>query len=161
WEITWRGARDLPRDEFDRYRNTTLNNIFYLLHQRLKEPGMIFESRGMDIFDNQPVDIVDITDSNDRVVTVYFNQSTHLPVRQSYKSRDKSGRGFNEEVTLFGRYQDAGGIQWPREIHRERNGDKIYEMYATSVSMDRDLTDDLFSLPAPGADPARRPRKKK
>lgn len=62
WEITWRGAKELPKDRLDRYRETTLRNIFYILRQRLNEPGMIFESRGSDVFENQPVDIVDITD---------------------------------------------------------------------------------------------------
>src|SRR5437660_1618456 len=82
WEITYRGAKDLPKDRLDRYHDTTLRNIFYLLRQRLHEPGMIFESRGADVFENQPVNIVDITDSNDRVVNVYFHQRTSQPIAQ-------------------------------------------------------------------------------
>ena len=162
WEITFRGAKDLPKDRFERYRDTTLRNIFYILRQRLNEPGMIFESRGADVFENQPVEIVDITDSQNRVVTVYFHQSTKLPVRQVYSWRDPKTKERDEEVTRFSRYRDVGeGVQWPHEIMRERNGEKVYEIFSESVVINRDLTDNLFSVPAAGETTQKAPAKKK
>jgi|GraSoiStandDraft_16_1057320.scaffolds.fasta_scaffold34685_4 hypothetical protein len=151
WEVTWRGAKELPKDRFERYRDSTLRNIFYILRQRLQEPGMIFESRGADVFENQPVEIVDITDSQDRVVTVFFHQSTMLPVRQVYSRRNPQTKERDEEVTRFARYRDVGGgVQWPHQILRERNGEKIYQMFSESVVINQDLTDNLFSLSVPG-----------
>jgi hypothetical protein len=161
WEITWRGTKELPKDRVDRYRETTLRNIFYILRQRLHEPGLIFESRGSDVFDNQPVDIVDVTDSQDRVVTVYFHQSTKLPVRQSYKRFNPETKEQDEEVTLFSRYREVNGIQWPLQIHRERNGEKVYEIFSETVQFNRDLADDIFSLPPDGVRPAKPPKPKK
>ena len=161
WEITWRGAKELPKKQFDRYRDTTLRNIFYILRMRLNEPGMIFEGRGGDVFENQPVDIVDITDSEDRVVTVYFHQSTHLPVREVYSRRNPDTKEQDQEVTLFSRYRDSGdGVQWPHQIRRERNGEKTYEIFSESVTVNKDLTDDLFTLPAEGAASPQKPKKK-
>ena len=150
WDISWRGAKDLPKDRYDRYRETTLRNILYLLRQRLREPGLIFESRGADVFENQPVEIVDITDSQNRVVTVYFHQSTKLPVRQSYSWQNPETKQRDEEVTFFARYRDVSGVQWPHEITRQRNGEKVYQIFSESVAIDKDLTDSVFSLPAPG-----------
>ncbi len=63
WDITFRGARILEAERIARYKDTTLRNIFYIFRQRLHEPGMIFESRGADVIQNVPVEIVDITDS--------------------------------------------------------------------------------------------------
>ena len=37
---------------------------------------------------------------------------------------------------------------WPFSIRRARNGEKIYEIYAESVQINRNLKDDLFTLPA-------------
>jgi len=161
WEYSWRGSKELTKDRLDRYRETTLRNIFYILRERLREPGLIFESRGADVFDNKPVDIVDITDSEDRVVTVYFHQSTKLPVRESYKLYNKETKEQDEEVTLFSRYQDAGGVEWPHQIHRERNGEKVYEIFSETVQVNKDLADDLFSLPPAGADLTKPPKRKK
>jgi hypothetical protein len=107
---------------------------------------LIFESRGSDVVDHLPVEIVDITDSENRVVTVYFHQTTKLPVKQTFSWRDPQTHDRNDEVTRFARYREiAGGIQWPQEITRERNGEKIYQIFADSVTINQDLTDDLFS----------------
>jgi hypothetical protein len=160
WEITWRGAKELPKDRVDRYRESLLRNIFYLFRQRLHEPGMIFEFRGSDVWENLPVDIVDITDSEDRLITVYFHQSTHLPARQLYRRKNAETKEQDQEVTLFARYQETAGVQWPHQIRRERNGEKVYEIFAESVKINKDLTDDLFSLPAPGAKQPEKTRKK-
>jgi len=162
WEINWLGSKELPKDTVDRYRNTTLRNVLYILRQRLKEPGMIFESRGADIFENKPVDIVDITDSENRVVKVYLYQSTKLPIRQVYLHYNSQTKEQDEEVTLFTRYRDVGsGIQWPMQIRRERNGEKVYEIFSETVTVNQDLTDDLFTVPAPGDKVSQKPKKKK
>jgi len=160
WEITWRGAKELPKDRYDRYRDTTLRNIFYIFRQRLHEPGMTFESLGADVLDNQPVEIVDITDSDNRTVKMYVHQSTKLPVRQVYAHYNTEQKQRDEEVTLFSRYREEGGIQWPHQIRRERNGEKIYEIFSESVTINKDLTDELFTLPPPGSNPAKPPKRK-
>jgi hypothetical protein len=160
WEISWRGSKELPKDRVDRYRETLMRNVFYILRQRLHEPGMIFEARGSDVFENQPVDIVDITDAQDRLVTVYFHQSTKLPVRQLYSRKNPESKEQDQEVTIYSRYREAGGIQWPHQIRRERNGEKVYEIFSERVTINNDLTDEVFSLPPAGAKPPDKPRKK-
>jgi hypothetical protein len=145
WNVSWRGAKEIDPPTLERYRQTTLKNIFYILRVRLHEPALIIESRGSDVIDNQPVDIVAITDSQDRVVTVDFNQLTHLPIREEYTRMDPVYKEQDKEVTLFSRYQDSSGVQWPHQIRRERNGEKIYEIFSESVTINSDLTDDLFS----------------
>lgn len=148
YDVTFRGARPLADDVINRFRESTLRNVFYILRQRLGEPGLILESRGADVVENQPVDIVDITDSDNRVVTVYFNQLTHLPVKQVTNRRDPTTGDLNEEVTRFTNYREVNGVQWPWSIVRDRNGEKIYQMFSDSVEINKGLTDDLFTLPA-------------
>ena len=160
WEITFRGAKELGKERFDRYRESTMRNLFYLLRQRLNEPGITFEARGSEVFENQPVDVVDITDAENRQLTVFIHQTTHLPVRQLYTRFNTETKERDTEVTLYSRYRDAGGVQWPHQIRRERNGEKIYEIFSESVVVNKDLTDDLFTLPAEGAANPQKPRKK-
>ena len=148
WELTFRGARPVADLRYAQYQDSTLRNIFYILRQRLKEPGMIFYSQGSDVFQNVPIEIVDITDADNRTVTVYFSQTTKLPVRQAFKRRNVELKDWDEEVTLFSKYRDVGGVKWPFDIHRERNGEKVYEIFADSVEINKDLKDDLFTLPA-------------
>ncbi len=151
YEVTFRGARPMP-DEFNtRYRDTITHNIFYILRERLNEPGMLFEDRGSDIIDNQPVKVVDITDSDNRTVTVYLHHLTKLPLRQVYYRRDPKTNERNEEVTIFSKYRDVGdGVMWPYDIQRLRNGDRIFQLYADTVQINQSVPGSLFALP-PGA----------
>lgn len=148
YEITFRGARPLPDNTLERFKESTLRNVFYILRQRLGEPGLIFESKGADVSENQPVEIVDITDADNRVVTVYFNQTTKLPGRQVTYRRDPQTNLRIEEVTRYSKYRDVDGVLWPFDIQRERDGEKIYQMYSESVTINKSLKDNLFTLPA-------------
>lgn len=149
WEVTFRGARPLADERYANYIDSTLRNIFYILRQRLDEPGLTFYSQGSDIYMNQPVEIVDITDADNRTVTVYFNQMTKLPIRQVFKRRNPEFKDFDEEVMVFSKYRDVGGgVKWPFDMRRERNGEKTYEIFSDSVEINRNLKDNLFTLSA-------------
>lgn len=148
YTITFRGARPLSKERLDRYRETTLHNIFYILRVRHAEPGMIFEFQGTDIIDNRPVELVNVTDSENRVTTVYLDRSTHLPARQVWFRRDPKTRARLEEVTIFSKYRDVGGgVLWPFDVQRLRDGEKIFQIYCESVAIDQRLDEGLFNLP--------------
>jgi hypothetical protein len=150
WDVTFRGARPLAQDTFDRYKETTLRDVFYILRIRLKEPGMLFEARGADVIQNVPVEIVDISDADNLTTTVYLHQLTKLPVRQVFYRRDPKTRERNEEITLFSKYRDiGGGVQWPYAIERHRNGEKIYQIFSESVELNsKEAAGDMFELPS-------------
>jgi len=148
WEVTFRGARPLESERYQNYRESVLRNIFYILRQRLNEPGLEFYSQGSDVYERVPVEIVDITDASGVTVTVYFSQFDKLPVRQVYRRRNPQFHDFDTEETTYSKYRDVGGVKWPYDTQRQRNGDKIYEMYARSVEVNKNLKDNLFTLPA-------------
>ena len=146
WDISYRGVRPLPKDRLPRYKESQRRNIFYIL--RLHEPGMIFESQGADVLDNRPVEIVNITDADNDTTTVYFDQTTKLPTRQVFYRRDPVTKDRDEEVTVFSKYRDVGGgVQWPFDMQRMRNGEVIFQIYSESVKINQGLADSLFELP--------------
>lgn len=148
WDVNFHGARPMEAERYQSYRDSTLRNIFYILRQRLNEPGMDFYSQGTDMYERTPVEIVDITDAAGATVTVSFSQFDKLPVRQVYRRRNQQFHDFDTEETTWAKYRSVDGIKWPYDTQRKRNGDKVYEMYASSVEINQDLRDDLFSLPA-------------
>jgi hypothetical protein len=148
-EVTYRGAKPMPEIQYQRWRESLLHNTLYTLRMRLGEPGLSFEFRETSVFENVPVNVVDIIDSANRITEVYFQQGSKLPVRQMWTRRDPATREKLEEITVFGRYRDCGGgVQWPLVIRRERNGEKIFEMFSESVTLNQGLTDELFTLGA-------------
>lgn len=149
WDVGYRGARPMPDAQKERYKESTLRNTLYILRMRLGEPGLVFEARGSTVIENQPVDLVEIADSKNRIVTVAVHQSTRLPVRQTTTRRDPVTNIPVEEVTLFNKYRDVGGgVQWPFQMERQRDGHKIFEIFSETVTINNDLTDNLFTLSA-------------
>lgn len=151
WEITYRGAKALPAERIAQFRETALHDIFYTLRCRMQEPGLDFDSRGADVVENQPVEIIDVYDAQHRKVTVWINSTTWLPVKQSFQKTDAVLKDRVEEVTRFTKYRDAGeGVMWPHALERSRDGEKIFVMYSDQVAVGKPLDDALFRLP-PGA----------
>jgi hypothetical protein len=148
WEVNFHGARPMDKDRFANYQDSVLRNIFYILRQRLEEPGLEFYSQGTDMYERVPVEMVDITDAAGATVTVSFSQFDKLPLRQVFRRRNQTYHDFDTEETTYAKYRDVGGVKWPYDTQRHRNGDKIYEMYASSVEINKDLKDELFTLPA-------------
>jgi hypothetical protein len=147
-EVTFRGARPLPDERLRRFVETTRRNIFYIVRQRLHEPGMIFESPGGEMLDNFPVQVLNITDSENRMVKVYLDHLTFLPVRQSFQLMDPILKERREEVTRYNKYRPVKGVMWPFDIQRERDGEKIFQMFSENVSINNNLADKMFSLPS-------------
>jgi len=147
WEVTFRGARPFPRERIERYRKGVRRDIFFILRYRLNEPGMYFYHKGVEIIDNVPADAVQITDQDGDSVTVYLRQFDHLPVRQVYSQRDPRTRIPSEETSAFSKYRETGPVTLPWHTLLERDGDKIFEMFAHTVEINQNLDPGLFRLP--------------
>lgn len=149
-QVTFRGLRPFPMAAYERYKDTAMRNIFYLLRCRLKEPGLIFEFRETTVIENSPLEVVDITDSQNRVVSVYFHRTTHLPMRQVFRRRDPETRNLTEETTIYNKYRESSGVMWPWSVVRTRDGSRVYEMYSDGVDINTKLDPALFE-PSPTA----------
>ncbi len=147
WEITYRGARPLREEVIERYRVAVRRDFFYFLRYRLNEPGLYYYHPGVEIIDNEPTDAVEITDAEGQLVTLYFRQSDGLPHQQLYLRRDPKTRIPYEEKTIWSKYRDVGGANLPWNIRRERDGERIFEQYASELVVNQPIDDSLFRLP--------------
>ena len=148
WDITFRGARPIPDDSWDRYFRDTENDILYIMRVRHDEPGLIFDYIGSQVYLSTHVEILDITDAKDRTVRVYLDHNTKLPIRETFTWMDPVTKYKNDEEINYDKYRDAGnGIMWPFTIERQKNGYKTYQMFATKVEANQTLPAKIFDLP--------------
>ncbi len=148
YEVTFRGVRPLPDETVQKHHESTVTNILFILRQRLHEPGLSFEAGSIEVVDNRQVQGVDVYDNADRKITVYLGLLDKLPVMQSYKRLDPVYKERVEEITRFSKYHDAGhGVLWPLDIGRERDGEKIYQMFSEQVTVNNNFDPSLFKLP--------------
>ena len=150
YEITFRGARDLGEERVQQFRETTLRDVFYMLRMRLDEPGFGYDALGTDVVENQAVEAIDFFDAQNRQVTVWFNRTTLLPIKQRALRFDDKISARREEVTRFSKFRDIGnGVMWPFDVQRERDGEKNYQMFSEEVKAGEPLDSGMFQL-APG-----------
>ena len=148
WEVTFQGARPLPEDMTLRYRIGVRRDFLYFLRYRLDEPGLYFYYTGLEIVDNIPTESVEISDSEGETITVYLRQGDGLPHLSRYLRRDPKPRIPYEETTIWSKYRPAsGGIVLPWNIRKERDGEKIYEQFASEVTINDQLEPKIFQLP--------------
>jgi hypothetical protein len=147
YELTFRGTRLLPADRAEQYREATLRDVFYILHQRIDEPGIEFDASGKDVVDNQTVETVEIYDSENRNVTAWFNAYSFLPVKHRYYHWDPTVNERREDITRYTKFRDVSGVMWPHTTERERDSEKNFQLDTDKVTINDTLSDSLFELP--------------
>jgi hypothetical protein len=148
YEITYRGARDLGEERVQQFHETTLRDVFYMLRMRLDEPGFGYDALGTDVVENQTVQGIDFFDNANRQVTVWFNAHTLLPVKQRFLRFDDKISARREEITRYAKYRDIGNrVMWPFDIQRERDGEKIYQMFSEQAKAGEPVDSSTFQLP--------------
>jgi len=94
------------------------------------------------------VDAIDIFDAENRNIRVWVNSDTFLPSKQRYRRWDDTIDDWREEVTRYSKYRDAGnGVMWPHTTERERDTEKIYQLYSEKVTVNDALPESMFELP--------------
>ncbi len=148
YDVTYRGAKPLTEQQIQQFRDTTLHDVFYILRERIAEPGFEVEGSGADFVENQPAEMMDLFDSENRKVRVWVNSDTFLPVKQSFTRWDPIINDRREEVTRYSKYRSVGNnVMWPYVIERERDTEKIFVLYSDHVSVGDALPDSMFELP--------------
>lgn len=151
WDVTYRGARPVPDEDWERYIRTNRYDILYMLRYRLNEPGMEVDYIGTDIYLGRHIEVLELTDAANMTVRVFLDHNTMLPLHQTFAWLDENTRMHNDEATDFDKYRDVGGgVMWPYSIERSRNGYKVYQQFADQVQIDQRLPAKIFDLP-PGA----------
>jgi hypothetical protein len=98
--------------------------------------------------ENLPVEKLLFVDSENRQLTVWIHSSTMLPVKQSVKRWDPTINDRREEVTRYTKYREIGnGVMWPWDTQRERDGEKLFELYSDKVAIGESLAASMFELP--------------
>ncbi len=148
WEVTFQGARPLPLDMLQRYRLGVRRDFFYFLRYRLEENGLYFYNPGMEIVDNTPTNAVEISDAEGETITVYLKQSDGLPHMGLYTRRDPKTRTPYEEKSIWSKYKVVEtGATIPWNIRRERDGEAVFEQFASEVLVNTEIKPEIFRLP--------------
>jgi len=146
WDVSFRGAKPMEEEVVKAWEESLLRNPMYILRCRTAEPGIIFERRGQEVFDNQSVEIVDVTDSENREIAIYISASTKLPIRGYSRRQNLKDKGWDEQDTRYSKFRLSDGVMWPWAISRSRNGERNFELYSNEVHINSGLPSSNFEI---------------
>jgi hypothetical protein len=145
WTLDRGGVQEAAATAVDDFQEQVKKDIDNLLRFRLKEEGMIFRYGGGDIADLKQVDWVEIVDRDRRTFRLALDRSTRLPIHAVVLTRNSTTRERAEEVNYFSNYHPEQGVQTPLQVTRERNGQKVYQVFYNGCQYNTGLTDELFT----------------
>jgi hypothetical protein len=145
WELDRGGVQESPADVAARNQEGLKKNVDMLFRSRLNEKGLAFRYAGNENVDLRQVDWVEVVDSEGRTMRIAIDRQTRLPSRAVYQTRDPASRERNEEIEYFSNYHTFQGVETPLQLARDRNGQKVYQVFFEDCKYNTSLSEDLFT----------------
>jgi hypothetical protein len=161
WVLDRGGVSEEPATQVAVFQEDVKKDLYDILRHRINEPGMEIRYDGQDIVDLKQVDWVELVDSENRTIRIAFDRATHLPVRKTVQSRDPKLRMTSNEVEYYSLYYEVNGIETPKQITRERNNMKVYQVFFDKCEYNTGLDDAMFTKQALDDRWAKMPNKEK
>jgi hypothetical protein len=144
YEITYKGTTlQDPKTWHDyvRRRNFSLE---WLLRVWLTQPGTQIYYEGSAIAEQHMAELVTFMNAKNEAVSIFIDQSSHLPIKKTFTFRDPVDRQKDEEGEIYGNWRPEGGINTPHSLVRTHNGDYTSQRFIKSVTYNVSAPDSLF-----------------
>ena len=138
---------ELTVEDLKSFREMVKRDLHYILRNRLDEEGISFFYYGpSDIAGSGELEAVEILDKDNVSVVIYFQISTHLPVRMESPTTTRSGFRIKTETEFFN-WHSIDGINSPLTTHYYRDGEKSGEKFIESISYNIPIPPHYFLEP--------------
>jgi hypothetical protein len=145
WNLDRGGVSPEPASVIAQHQDEVSKSINNILRSRMNDPNMDISYGGPDIVELKQVDWVQLIDPQNRTIRIAFDRASHLPIQETIQSRDPRLHIETTEVEYYSSYYDAGGIQTPKQVERDRNNMKIFQVFFDKCEYNTGLPDSLFT----------------
>jgi hypothetical protein len=152
YEITFRGKKELPKDDVADYKLRRAHMLEVVVKDWLKQPDVLITYEGTDMVGRRLADKVSILTANNDGVVLELDETTHLPLSRSFQSRNPTFHDLDTDLEQYDDYHPVQGIMTPLTITRLKNGDMVSQRFLTKVTYNVNLDQDLFNPERPLAE---------
>lgn len=145
WSLDRGGVSPLTPDMIEQFQESLKRSVDQLLRYRMTNEDLTIRYGGLDLIDMLPVDLVDITDSQERKFRLAIRRSDHVLIRSVVKTPDQVRGDIIEDVTVFANYHTIGGVLVPLQITRVRDGRRIFQVFYDACAVNPALAADFFT----------------
>ena len=144
-----KGVREAKPEEVDQFRRTVKHAVENVLRTRFNEPGVkLFYYGPNEVSGKVRSEAVELLDTENDAVIVYFDARTRLPIKLEYTEVSTDGRKqkVEEEYTNWHNIQ---GVQTPLRVDILVDGELANQRFVEKLSYNNSLPDTLFDKPQP------------
>jgi hypothetical protein len=145
WEITYKGKKELPKDQLQELMRRRDHSIRIALTSWLNDPKTVLIYGGQSLVERHLADQVTLINSENDSISIEADAETHLPLRRSYQWRDPLYKDKNTDAEEYDDYHTADGLPTPFAITRFHNGDMTNQRFLSRAAYDIPLAPDMFN----------------
>ncbi len=146
FEITYKGVRsDDPKvvADFVRRRKYSLE---WVLRKWLNEPGIALFYDGPAVAAQKDTQEVTLVNSRNESVDLFFDTSSHLPVKKTFSWRDPTDKERNIEEDIYDNYRPVEGVMTPYSVTHFYNGDMAGQRFLNAIHYNTGLNESMFNV---------------
>jgi hypothetical protein len=149
YEITFRGKKELPKDDVEDFQRRRRHKLEVVVKDWLHQPDVLVTYEGTSMVGRRLADKVSVLTASNDAVTIDLDESTHLPLSRTFEWRNATYRDHDVDEEQYDGYQPVQGIMTPLIITRLHNGDMVTQRFLTKVVYNSKLSPDLFDPDRP------------
>jgi len=145
WEVTYKGKKELPKDQVDELLRRREHSIWTAIHVWLKDPRTVLIYDGQRLVERHLADETTLINSENDSIILQTDAETHLPLRRIYQWRDPVYKDKNTDAETYDNYQMVDGLPTAYTLTRYHNDDMTNQRFLTHGGYDLPVTDDMFN----------------
>ena len=148
YEVTYKGARPMEAKDLSNYLRRRHYALDQVLRNWVNAPKTALFYEGSANAADKPAEQVTVLNGNNEGVTLYFDITTHLPLKKTFSWRDPTDKERNIEEEIYDNYRPVQGVMTPYRVTGYYNGDMSSQRFLNSVGYNKGLTDSMFDAKA-------------
>jgi hypothetical protein len=145
WEITYKGKRELPKDQVQELIRRREHSIETAMRVWLNDPRTVLIYGGQNMVERHLADQTTLINAENDSITIQTDAETHLPLRRTWQWRDPVYHDKNTDAEEYDDYHLIEGFPTAYTITRYHNGDMTNQRFLYRGAYNVALTPDMFN----------------
>lgn len=145
WEVTYKGKKELPKEQVEELLRRRNHSIETAMRVWLKDPRTVLIYGGQNLVERHLADQTTLINAENDSITIQSDAETHLPLRRSYQWRDPLYKDKNTDAEEYDDYHLVEGLPTAYTLTRYHNGDMTNQRFLFHAAYDVPLTPDMFN----------------
>jgi hypothetical protein len=144
WEITYRGKKEVPKEQLAELFRRRDHSIRTVMTTWYNDPKTILIYGGQNLVERHLADQATLINADNDSVTIQTDAETHLPLRRSFQWRDPVFKDKNTEAEEYDDYHTVDGLPTAFTVTRYKNDDMTNQRFLYRAAYNIPLTPDMF-----------------